>query len=157
VLLCGTVCCSVLQCVLSFSKISLRLIVPYKMTTLLDCNTHCNAHCNTHCNAHCNTLQHTATRTGKTMIVISTANFIHLPPATPVQPLSLLQRHSPCSSAIFDESGQVSCVAVRCSVLQCVAGYCRVLQCVAVCCSVLQCVVVRCSVLQCVVVRCSVL
>jgi len=63
----------------------------------------------------------------------------------------------------------LTCVAVRCSVLQCVAVCCSVLQCVAVygvlcmvCCvanammsvtsRVLQCVAMCCSVLQCVAV-----
>jgi len=55
------------------------------------------------------------------------------------------------------ESQELQCVAVCCSVLQCVAVCCSVLQCVAVCCSVMQCVAVCCSVLQCVAVCCSVL
>ena len=41
-----------------------------------------------------------------------------------------------------DNSGELQCVAVCCSVVQCVAVCCSVYQCVAVCCSALQCVAV---------------
>jgi len=51
----------------------------------------------------------------------------------------------------------ITCVTVRCSVLQCVAVCCSVIQCVTVCCIVLQCVALWCSALQCVAVRYSVL
>jgi len=81
-------------------------------------NTHCNTHCTTHCNIHCNTHRHASSSRVSRLSLVTTLR-------------------SRCRREVaFVSRGAITCVAVRCSVLQCVAVCCSVFQCVAVCCSV---------------------
>jgi len=158
----------------SFSKISLRMNLPYKIPVELTfekfclphlCHppeanflkvgiaTHCNtlqhtaAHCITlqHTAAHCSTLQHTAAHC---RTLQHTAAQFNTPPhtATHCNTLTRLSVAGCCSQLATQLTITID---YRADFREFVCF--SMLQCVAVCCSVLQCVAVCCSVLQCVV------